>query len=95
MGATGAASSGDEARPRGQRPGGAARSDRRPVWVLRDGKPVRTLLRTGITDGSQTEIVDGELKEGDLVITDVTMGTSTRTTPSSAAAQNNLPRRMF
>ena len=94
-GATGAASSGDEARPRGQRPGGAARSDRRPVWVLRDGKPVRTLLRTGITDGSQTEIVDGELKEGDLVITDVTMGTSTRTTPSSAAAQNNLPRRMF
>jgi HlyD family secretion protein len=65
------------------------------VWVLRDGKPVRVSLKTGITDGSQTEIVDGEIKEGDLVITDVTMGTSAPKAPSSAATQNNLPRRMF
>jgi HlyD family secretion protein len=94
-GATGATSSGDDARPRGPRSGGAARSDRKLVWVLRDGKPVRVSLKTGITDGSQTEIVDGEIKEGDLVITDVTMGTSAPKAPSSAATQNNLPRRMF
>jgi len=37
--------------------------------VLRDGKPVRVPVRTGATDGSYTEIIDGELKAGDQVIT--------------------------
>ena len=27
-------------------------------------------IRTGISDGSQTEVVEGELKAGDMVITD-------------------------
>lgn len=39
------------------------------VWVLRDGKPVQVSVRTGATDGSYTEILGGELKEGDQVIT--------------------------
>lgn len=39
------------------------------VWVLRDGKPVQVSVRTGATDGSYTEVLGGELKEGDQVIT--------------------------
>jgi len=39
------------------------------VWVLRAGEPVQVAVRTGATDGSYTEILGGELKEGDQVIT--------------------------
>ena len=43
----------------------------RMVWVLRDGKPYPARVKTGITDGTFTEIKSGDLNEGDLVITDV------------------------
>ncbi|MFZ5441793.1 MAG: efflux RND transporter periplasmic adaptor subunit [Myxococcota bacterium] len=39
------------------------------VTVLREGKPERIGVTTGITDGSFTEVRDG-LAEGDLVVTD-------------------------
>jgi HlyD family secretion protein len=38
------------------------------VHVLADGHPVAVPVRTGITDGSHTEVVEGELKAGDKVI---------------------------
>jgi len=38
------------------------------VHVLADGQPVAVPVRTGITDGSHTEVLDGELKAGDKVI---------------------------
>lgn len=41
------------------------------VWVLRDRKPVKVQIKTGISDGQSTEVVDGDLKEGDEVIVDV------------------------
>jgi HlyD family secretion protein len=44
--------------------------DRRSVWVLRDGEPEHVAVRTGITDGSFTEVVQGALKAGDRLITD-------------------------
>ncbi len=44
----------------------------RAVWVLRDGRPAPLRVRTGITDGSFTELVDGPLAEGDLLVTDAT-----------------------
>ncbi len=47
----------------------AGGGNRGVVWVLRDGKPVRVPVRTGATDGSYTEILGGELKAGDQVIT--------------------------
>lgn len=47
----------------------AGGGNRGVVWVLRDGKPVRVPVITGATDGSYTEVIGGELKEGDLVIT--------------------------
>lgn len=50
--------------------------DRRTVWVLREEKPVPVRIRTGISDGSFTEVVEGEIKAGDVVITDAIGGSS-------------------
>jgi len=41
------------------------------VWVLANGKPRRVPITIGITDGSVTEVVAGELLEGDPVITEM------------------------
>ncbi len=38
------------------------------VWVLENGKPKRVLITPGISDGNNTEVVSGELKEGQQVI---------------------------
>ena len=40
------------------------------VWLLRNGQPVAASVTVGATNGKQTEILAGELKEGDKVITD-------------------------
>lgn len=42
----------------------------RTLYVLRDGQPTATRVRTGSTDGENTEIVSG-LEEGDLVVTGI------------------------
>jgi len=43
--------------------------DQGRVWVLRDGKPVRVPVTTGLDDDTFTEIVTGDLQAGDQVIT--------------------------
>lgn len=60
----------------------------RVVWVLgQDGKPQSRRIKVGLSDGSATEIVEGELKEGDMVITGQTISgaanrsSNTQTTP--------------
>ncbi|MEB3223157.1 MAG: efflux RND transporter periplasmic adaptor subunit [Candidatus Sericytochromatia bacterium] len=47
---------------------------RRRVWVLRGGEPAAVPVQTGITDGSLTEIVSGELQAGEAVITEAAGG---------------------
>jgi HlyD family secretion protein len=73
------------ARQRGQGGDGGGRRDRegdneeggvpevvkRTVYVLSAGKPTPREVTTGITDGRVTEIIGGELKEGDDVIVSV------------------------
>jgi HlyD family secretion protein len=92
---------GQRVRPAGadaSQPGGAAKSGsagagsdptRKTVWVLRDGKPKPVRIRSGVSDGSLTEVVEGELAEGDLVITDMSGGTS------AAQPAGGFPRRAF
>jgi HlyD family secretion protein len=48
---------------------GAASSGQAQIWVLRDGKPVPIPVVAGLDDDSFTEIVSGDAKPGDLVIT--------------------------
>jgi len=38
------------------------------VWVLEDNKPRRLSVTTGVSDGTYTEIVSGDLKEGQQII---------------------------
>jgi HlyD family secretion protein len=47
--------------------------DRKTVWVLGGGVPRSTSIKTGTTDGTKTEVVEGALAEGDQVITDATL----------------------
>ena len=81
--------------PSGGRSGMRASADpaQKSVWVLKDGKPRPVRLKTGVSDGSWTEVVQGELAEGDLVITDIAGGSAkpAQANPSSSA----MPRRMF
>jgi HlyD family secretion protein len=58
----------------------------RIVWVLgQDGKPERKRIKVGLSDGASTEVVEGELNEGDMVITGQTFS-------GSSSAQNNQSR---
>jgi HlyD family secretion protein len=55
------------------------------VWVLRaDGRLERVAVRVGITDGASTEIVSGDLKEGDKVVTEMASGTATAANRTTA-----------
>lgn len=51
--------------PKAFPPGGNPR-----VWVLRDGQPVAIEVRTGASNGRQTEIIGGPLEAGTQVITE-------------------------
>ncbi|MBA3547643.1 MAG: efflux RND transporter periplasmic adaptor subunit [Nannocystis sp.] len=55
-------------RGRGGGGGRGAPSTTRTVWVLADGQPRPATIKIGITDGSSTEVTEGELTEGALVI---------------------------
>lgn len=55
-------------------PDGASSSDRSAsrgdaVWVLREGRPQRVPVNTGLSDGLHVELTGNELAEGDRVIT--------------------------
>ncbi len=52
---------------------------KRALTVLRDGKPERVSVATGVTDGSFTEVLSG-LDEGTQVVTDRADGTTSTTT---------------
>ena len=64
------------ARPGGG-PGGGGRGGGGPagrVWILgSDGKPAALSLQLGIGDGTYTEVVRGEIKEGQMVIVGVAL----------------------
>ena len=50
--------------------GGGTRPQFPTVWLMgKDGKMTIALVRTGVSDTSYTEIVRGEVKEGDVVVT--------------------------
>lgn len=56
--------------------------DKKAVWKLVDGKPKMVLVKPGLTDGSTTEMLEGDLQPGDELITEVTgvKATNTRRT---------------
>jgi HlyD family secretion protein len=45
--------------------------DKKRVYKLVDGRPRPVLIKPGLTDGSSTELVEGDLKPGDQLVTDI------------------------
>lgn len=45
--------------------------DKKPVWKLVDGKPKMVLIKPGLTDGSSTQLLEGELEPGDQLVTEI------------------------
>ena len=91
-GAASPAASPDAGRMRGGGGGGASTAilpgQTRIVWILGpDKKPQPRRVKLGITDGTATEIVEGDLKEGDIVI----VGQSITPTGSPQSTQQRAP----
>jgi multidrug efflux pump subunit AcrA (membrane-fusion protein) len=62
----------------------ANRGRRTPVWILGDDKLLRPIvLRLGLTDGVQTEITEGKLKQGDKVILSAEVSGSKAASPAT------------
>jgi HlyD family secretion protein len=88
--------------PGGGPPGGSWRAhggargdgptDRRTVWVLRGGQPQQISLRIGLSDGSTTEVAEGDLHEGEQVIVDAS---TSETAPATPSGPGGGMRRLF
>ncbi len=79
-------------RPRGHHASADEPAEARMVYVLRGGEPEPATLHTGLSDGTQTEVLDGDLKEGDPVVVDSTGGEAPAPTGSGQPPQM---RRLF
>jgi len=67
----------------------------RLVWVLgSDGKPQNRRIKVGLTDGVSTEVVEGNLQEGEMVVTGQTLSSASKanTNQSSAPGFGGAPR---
>jgi HlyD family secretion protein len=59
----------------------------RLVWVLgQDGKPQSRRIKVGLTDGISTEVVEGNLQEGEMVITGQTIAGASKTQSNTNSA---------
>lgn len=53
-------------------------ADERLVWMLRDGRAVPAIVRIGVSDGNNTEIVEGPVRASELAITEATADETNR-----------------
>ena len=85
--------------PRGGRSGDAsgAGTDRRSLWVMRGPRPVQVQVRTGLSDGTVTEILEGDLHEGDLIVIEAVTAADAPLPASSrpSGGTNSSPRMRF
>jgi HlyD family secretion protein len=77
----------------GRSRGGGRRelSNQRTVWVLRNRQPAAVTITTGVSDGTVAELVEGNLAEGDTLVTDVSgAGVSSSTGPGPGRPPGRL-----
>ena len=69
----------------------------RSVWALNGDRPERHEVRTGITDGTFTELVGGDVRPGELLITGLADATlpAGQKLPTAPPAPGGASRRMF
>jgi HlyD family secretion protein len=66
--------------------GSSNRGKRAPVWILGEDKLLRPIvLKLGLTDGVLTEIVEGNMKEGDKVVLNAEVSGSKPASPTTRA----------
>ncbi len=58
----------------------------RVVWVLGQDKPERRRIKVGLSDGASTEVVEGNLQEGDMVITGQTLSSASKSNSNQTSA---------
>ncbi|HTP29146.1 MAG TPA: efflux RND transporter periplasmic adaptor subunit [Anaeromyxobacteraceae bacterium] len=75
----------------GGRGGETLLPSRRTVWVAHGKRAEPVQVRTGVSDGSLTEIVAGDLNPGDAVVTDVVGGSL----PTASGGGQTRPPRLF
>jgi HlyD family secretion protein len=63
------------------------------LWVLQGGDIRPVSVKLGLSDGTATEVVEGDLKEGDEVVVD-TLGADS-SAPASGGAGGGALRRLF
>jgi HlyD family secretion protein len=56
-------------KPSRPRAANAGKDGSQKIWVLEDEQPQSVQVKTGVTDGQRTEILAGDIKAGDSVIT--------------------------
>jgi hypothetical protein len=58
------------------------------IWVMgQDGKLQSRRIQVGLSDGAQTEVLEGNLQEGELVVTGQTITSAAKTQSN----QNTAP----
>ena len=69
----------------------------RTIYVLRGGKPEPLTIKSGLSDGTVSEVVSGEIKEGDQVVVDATVAGKPASSAGGGAGQQGAGRmgRMF
>jgi HlyD family secretion protein len=45
--------------------------DKKPIWKLVDGRPKMVLIKPGLSDGSSTQMLEGDIEAGDQLVTEV------------------------
>jgi HlyD family secretion protein len=77
-----------EGRMGGPRSGPRDEPDQKTVWVLPAlGDPRAIRIRTGISDGTLTEVIEGDLHVGDALITEMSGGSDDKPTTAPPGAQ--------
>jgi HlyD family secretion protein len=60
------------------------------IWVLRGGSPRPVTIHAGLSDGTVTEVTDGDLAEGDLAVVESQGADGATPPPASAAPMRRL-----
>jgi HlyD family secretion protein len=75
---------GGDGRPEGRGEGRGEGREAKTLWTLDGNTPVQVPIKTGLSDGAYTELLNDDLKEGESVIVDATVaGKETSAAPTS------------
>ncbi|HEY2509568.1 MAG TPA: efflux RND transporter periplasmic adaptor subunit [Polyangiaceae bacterium] len=90
---SGGAAGGRSRGGRGRSASASEANEPKTLYVLHGAQPQAVTVHAGLTDGTTTEVLDGEVHEGDPVVTDATGSDAAPTSTGTGSAPNM--RRLF